>query len=280
MHIALVTGAGEVPLPSALAVRLCDIWRERGHSISIGSTLPEPSDLALLHINTTTISSADVPPARPGVPFLNRQALDISKRHVSHRLVRPDDAYDGAVIVKTDENFYGLRRSPPSLSHELTTFLRRAATKRTWRYLHLLPHHNYPVLATKAEVPDWVWRRKDLVVEQFTPEIEGGLFVLRLWLFVSGKEYGAKLFSREPVVKTGNIERYEYIDDVPDQLREERRRLNMDFGKFDFVVHEGQPVLLDANKTPTVRIGAKPTSNLLNLADALGDFFPEARWHG
>jgi hypothetical protein len=28
-----------------------------------------------------------------------------------------------------------------------------------------------------------------------------------------------------------------------------RKRLNFDYGKFDYVVHDGQPVLLDANKT-------------------------------
>ena len=38
---------------------------------------------------------------------------------------------------------------------------------------------------------------------------------------------------------------------VPEVLRAERERLGFDFGKFDFVVHEGEVVLLDANRTPT-----------------------------
>jgi hypothetical protein len=37
---------------------------------------------------------------------------------------------------------------------------------------------------------------------------------------------------------------------VPDDLRETRRRLGFDYGKWDFVLHEGRAVLIDANKTP------------------------------
>jgi hypothetical protein len=43
---------------------------------------------------------------------------------------------------------------------------------------------------------------------------------------------------------------------VPDFLRAERERLGFDYGKFDFVIHDGQAVLLDANKTP----GPPPSS--------------------
>ena len=32
-----------------------------------------------------------------------------------------------------------------------------------------------------------------------------------------------------------------------------RRRLKLDYGKIDFVLHDGQPVALDASRTPTTR---------------------------
>jgi len=35
------------------------------------------------------------------------------------------------------------------------------------------------------------------------------------------------------------------------ELVAERERLGLDYGKFDFVVHEGRPVLLDAAPTPS-----------------------------
>jgi hypothetical protein len=32
-----------------------------------------------------------------------------------------------------------------------------------------------------------------------------------------------------------------------------REALGFDYGKFDYVEHDGEPILLDANKTPTFR---------------------------
>ena len=276
MHIALVTGAGEQPFPNALATVLCGVWRQQGHAVSVGPTVPPGTDVALLHINTTTIDEAAIPTAPDAVPVLNRHALDISKRLVSKNLVDPDSAYDGAVIVKTDDNCFGGPRWPQSLPHLLTNQLRRVVGPSTWRHLRLLPRRDYPVLPSKRDVPDWVWRRKDLVVEKFTPEKDGDFYVLRQWLFLGAREYGTKLYSREPVIKTRNMARYEYVYDVPDFLRAERARLGMDFGKFDYVVVDGQPILLDANKTPTVGLKAKPSDNLMNLAAGLEDFAANA----
>ena len=39
---------------------------------------------------------------------------------------------------------------------------------------------------------------------------------------------------------------------VPEELRAWRHRLGFDYGKFDFVVRDGVPILLDVNRTPTV----------------------------
>jgi len=38
---------------------------------------------------------------------------------------------------------------------------------------------------------------------------------------------------------------------VPEELHAMWARLGFDFGKFDYVVRDGQIVLLDANRTPT-----------------------------
>jgi len=45
--------------------------------------------------------------------------------------------------------------------------------------------------------------------------------------------------------------RFQWPVAVPDELRAERSRLGFDYGKFDFVVHEGRAILLDANRTPS-----------------------------
>lgn len=41
----------------------------------------------------------------------------------------------------------------------------------------------------------------------------------------------------------------EFVE-VPDTIKQRRNELAFDCGKFDFVIHEGKAVLLDANKTP------------------------------
>ena len=38
--------------------------------------------------------------------------------------------------------------------------------------------------------------------------------------------------------------------DVHPDIVELIKRMKFDYGKFDYVMHEGKPVLLDANKTP------------------------------
>jgi hypothetical protein len=73
-------------------------------------------------------------------------------------------------------------------------------------------------------------------------------------------------------VKAGSATRYEFIDDVPESLRAERERLGFDFGKFDFVYHDGKAILLDANKTPVMARSTEITPRLLHLADGLNDF--------
>jgi hypothetical protein len=105
-------------------------------------------------------------------------------------------------------------------------------------------------------------------------EMDDGLYVLRIWVFMGTREYGVKLYARSPIVKGNDIVRYEYLTEVPDKLRQERKRLGFDFGKFDYVLENGVAQLLDANATPTIYAGREPSRNLLNLADALSDMFP------
>ena len=56
---------------------------------------------------------------------------------------------------------------------------------------------------------------------------------------------------------------------MPDELRALRRQLGFDYGKFDFVMHEGRAVLLDANKTPgrARNLSAFLAAGNANLAD-------------
>jgi hypothetical protein len=54
-------------------------------------------------------------------------------------------------------------------------------------------------------------------------------------------------------VKVGSAIAHESAQ-VADALRAERARLGFDYGKFDFISHDGRPILFDVNRTP----GAPP----------------------
>jgi hypothetical protein len=49
--------------------------------------------------------------------------------------------------------------------------------------------------------------------------------------------------------------------EVHPEIPELAKRMGFDFGKFDYVMHEGKPVLLDANKTP----GARKTASFASI---------------
>jgi hypothetical protein len=92
------------------------------------------------------------------------------------------------------------------------------------------------------------------------------MYCLRTWTFLGDEESATLSYSPVPVVKRANVTRYEPCE-VPDALRAERRRLGFDYGKFDFVMHEGEPILLDANSTPSC--APQPGPRLLATADRL-----------
>ena len=60
--------------------------------------------------------------------------------------------------------------------------------------------------------------------------------------------------------------------DVPPALRRRRAELGFDFGKFDYVVQDGEPVLLDANRTPAIDEIGGERARL--LAPGIHDFLP------
>ncbi|AHF00153.1 hypothetical protein [Thioalkalivibrio paradoxus] len=55
--------------------------------------------------------------------------------------------------------------------------------------------------------------------------------------------------SYDPIVKFGNRVTPDTAVEIPPALRRTRNELGMDYGRFDYVMHDGNPVLLDVNKT-------------------------------
>jgi len=90
------------------------------------------------------------------------------------------------------------------------------------------------------------------VVERFVPERLDGRYCLRKWVFLGDADQQVISVSDQPVIKATNA-RHAFTHEPPHKaLVEERRRLGFDYGKFDYVLFEGHPVLLDANSTPGI----------------------------
>lgn len=259
----------DLPLKHAYMLSaLRAIWGEQGIDTHVARAFHPEADLCILHHDRTFLADDDIPLAPVGVRVLNGAVRDISKRRYSTLLLTPESGWTGPVILKTNLNHFGAPERRDG-GKTLVGELRHLLARRSWRLARTLPKGGYPVLDSLRAVPDWVWRDPALIVEKFLPERKDGLYCLRGWLFFGEASYGYRLFATDPLVKLKSITGYEYIDTLPPEpVRRMRDEMAFDFGKFDYVIHDGEPILLDANKTPSLARGAR-SERVLRLARAL-----------
>jgi hypothetical protein len=235
-------------------------WVESGHDVAVSAGLDDwpEADVAVMHLDLSVIPSAYSEASRRYPIVVNAGATDIRKRKVSRQLVRPDDGWTGPVIVKTDLNCRGM----PEL-HAIDEFRRDGKAADLTPGTFVSTQQPYPVLRSAREVPDAVWNNEGLVVERFLPERDARGYWMRVWVFFGERERCSRYCGREPMVKSAGIIAREPAS-VPHELRTERERLGFDYGKFDFVVIDGEAVLLDANRTPS----APPPSAEMDKSNA------------
>lgn len=268
-HIHILHRPGHLPANFLIAV-LSRFWKREGHTVTTSRDFAGDADLCLLHVNLTQVPLDLVAQAPAGQLILNRHVTDISKRRISTNLLQPDDDWDGPVILKTNANHFG-RPEQVGVVPTLQQQARRAVARHFWSLARQLPSGRYPVLPRLRAVPGWVWRRPDLVVERFLPERHGDLFCLRGWQFFGDAGYGYRLWATDPFVKTATMVRYDYDEEPPPAIRARRAELRFDFGKFDYVMRDGEAVLFDTNKTPALS-GTQETPRTLMLAAAVERF--------
>ena len=234
---------------------LAAIWRAKGLQVSVHQGLgpPVPADLAFQHVDLTVVPAPYQALARQYSKVLNGRVIDSSKRRISAHLVRRGDDYDGPVIVKTNRNFGGTmearRASEGSFGARTAHRLR---SRLPWSWRSHLPVADYPVFDSPRQVPRAVWYNPDLVVERFFTERHDGFYCLRTWTFLGDRETTLLAYSPVRIVKSRNIVRREPVAEVPAELRQMRRELGFDFGKFDYLIADGKPILFDANRTPSL----------------------------
>jgi hypothetical protein len=235
-----------------------------GHKVRVSrGPHPESGDVALLHVDSTLVEQEYLDLASRYPRAINFGTGDISKRTVSRLLLAKGDSWDGPVIVKANFNN---RAIVEDLHNQ-----RAAKANKPPPHPGIAPGDPYEVLDSLAVVGAAVWSDPTLVVERFVPEQdEEGNFVLRTWVFMGPRERCTRLVTTDRISKAADVIRYEPID-VPEELRAERERLGFDFGKFDFVMRNGEPLLLDANRTPGVSRAIQPLlrKGAPNLAEGL-----------
>lgn len=126
----------------------------------------------------------------------------------------------------------------------------RTGPEIDWATIDHLNPRQYPILAHPGEVPAGVWNNEHLIVEKFLPEREDDLYFVRYWTFLGDRNMTGRYGSRNPIVKFGGIATPDMPVEPPPELRQWRERLGLDYGRLDYVMHDGRPVLLDVNKTP------------------------------
>lgn len=234
-------------------------WRARGIRVDEIYGMPREldADLLLPHLDLSYIPDDywEVIQRHPNV--VNRRVRDIRKRTLSTNLVEPDDPWDGPVIVKTNMNSRGFADAQflggrwrglmgGMLARKLATLpgsdqLRLGFARTLGRYY---------VYENLAAVPRRVWRNPHLVVERFRPERDGDHYVLRNWTFFGSHQHARTFRGPDPWVKGINSTMAPLDLPPPPTIIAARERLGMDYGKMDYVVVNGEAILLDVSPAP------------------------------
>jgi hypothetical protein len=233
---------GRLGLPY-MAHELARRWQERGHRVLFhrGVSTPPPGDLAIVHLDVTVVPESYRELARHYPRVVNSRTWDIRKsRYSTVRLLR-DDPWPGKVIIKSEANHAGhvddaLRRL--ALSEGLATDIPE---------LPLLA--SYFLCDTIRHVPAVAWDTPGVIVEKFVPESDERGNYIRIWTFLGSRERNMRYCSSDLMIRAGNFISREAAP-VPQELRAWREKLGFEFGKLDYVRHEGEYILLDANRTP------------------------------
>ncbi|HEX6119683.1 MAG TPA: hypothetical protein VFZ03_09555 [Dongiaceae bacterium] len=258
---------------STLLMMAQEYWAPAGHRLAVHSGLDTPpsADLAIPHVPLTRLPQRYAELAASYPRAINGLVSDVSKRRIATDLVTEGEAHDGPVIVKTDLNHGGaserrLRRLKGGMAKRLLSAVERHLPPH---WTGRLPGDRYVLFGSKRDVPRWVWRFPGLIVQPFHVERHGDLYALHQWYFLGSHECVSTLLSPDPVVKLANtVQRRPLHQDVPEAIRRRRAELKFDYGKFDYVISNGVPILLDANPTPTGRDDQK-TPRVLAICSAL-----------
>jgi hypothetical protein len=267
-----------------LIIRLADIWRSEGMEVIpvFGTKRFMPADIAILHINLSVVPNKYIEFAQKYPTLLNGAAKDIRKSTFIENVVRQGDGYKGKVIIKSNLNYAGApeRRLQNCRFKNLFLRLMKRIDPPGLQSCKHIPDlrkpSDYIILDSPDLIPDDWFNNKDIVIQKFLPEMNQGCYCIRNYYFLGDRFTCLLRKARHPIVNAESTISLEPVD-VHTEIASLRSKLRFDYGKFDYVIYEDSPVLLDINKTiGSSKIGA-PFYPLLrpNLAAGIHSYFSE-----
>jgi hypothetical protein len=243
---------------------LMPLWREMGLRVTVQrgpARLARPrAKVAVNHVSLTVTPSSYLRYFRRFPTVINGALTDTSKSRYCEML-SPAAEYEGAVLLKTNLNYGGSselhslrrRRIARSLERWRTRFRKLAARRRSfWSDAVYLTSHDYPIFAHPSLVPVEAWSNPNLVIQKFQPEMDStGLYRLRWWYVLGDRGFHALVTANQPVVKGTNLlSRQVTSHATPPALERLRKAMHIDYGRIDYVMIDGEPVVFDINRTP------------------------------
>lgn len=254
---------------------LQNVWSAAGADVVQYSdlSLPAPEvDVWFCHLDSTMVSQdfAQFIDDQPNI--INGRLKDIRKTSFSEQLIDSvDSPYDGAVIAKSVYNYGGL--VDIQLVNRQHGWARFLPKKMRRKFLglpsDLKANPNYTVYDSVKSVPPDFFSSEHNVVEKFLPERVEEHYALRMTFKLGQSHKSYRIISTEQIVKNKNVVTIEEIETDPRVIQWADEH-NVDYGKIDHTLWDGEPVIFDINRTPGISGASYENQQLLANALAPG----------
>jgi len=250
------------------------MWREAGLEVVhvFGVDEHVAADVLIVHVDLSVVPGRYLRFAQRYTVSLNGRLRDIRKSTYSPLRLNRASEHTGKVIVKTNRNHGGRPEKRLAALSEVRQGPARYQRRQRTRWTRdRLPYRVYDRL---ADVPLRYFVDPRFIVERLMSEAQGDRFWTR-YLYVFGDRVDATRVGSESPIVTGRRDQHPIEPDP--QIIAFARQIGLDYGKIDYVVHEGQTYLLDVNKT--MGAGELPLPEAIIAArrwrgQAIYDFLP------
>ena len=234
---------------------IAELWKQSGLDVVyiFGVDKHVPADVLIVHIDFSIVHQDYLDFAANYPVALNGKVANICKSDFSKGLLEQGSDWEGAVIVKSNLNHGGIQEQiHGNITKNPYADLYSRVILKIRRLLGREPifsdPYDYKIFNKVSMVPKHWFRSPNAIVEKFVPEIENDLYHVRMFQILGDRWICERLASPNPIVKGGNCIKVEVVEPEP-EVFEWCKKLKLDYGKLDYVIKDGQPILLDINKT-------------------------------